>query len=241
MRALDQSTLGWGGSTEDAIRKLKNGASPEKAGIPVKEGRGLGNGVCMKLAPVAAYFYWEGRNIEDCIDDIAAYTALTHKTDEALACSLALTAVFFECFRNDIASFSVQCCIDAAIHASTLGEGKFLSYAEDVCIPSILNTLRDVNRVSSEEIIDRYGGGQCTVFHSLPFSLAFFFKNYHSFTSVYEVINAGGDTDSNAAIVGALLGALCGDQTLPWEYIDGLQDVEKIKRGIGGFKSFLSH
>jgi ADP-ribosylglycohydrolase len=50
----------------------------------------------------------------------------------------------------------------------------------------------------------------------------FFIKNPHSIESLYDVINAGGDTDTNGSILGAMLGALNGTEIFPKELIESI-------------------
>ena len=48
-------------------------------------------------------------------------------------------------------------------------------------------------------------------------------------TEVARVVGLGGDTDTNAAVAGALLGALVGEGGLPPAWLDRLQDREGIR------------
>jgi ADP-ribosyl-[dinitrogen reductase] hydrolase len=47
-------------------------------------------------------------------------------------------------------------------------------------------------------------------------------------TEVKRVVSLGGDTDTNAAVAGALLGALVGEGGLPSAWLDRLQDRNEI-------------
>ena len=48
-----------------------------------------------------------------------------------------------------------------------------------------------------------------------------------------HVVGLGGDADTNAAVTGALLGALHGRPGLPGAWLDRLQDRDRIERGAG--------
>jgi ADP-ribosylglycohydrolase len=54
----------------------------------------------------------------------------------------------------------------------------------------------------------------------------FFLKNPYSIDSLYEVINAGGDADSNGSMVAALLGALNGPFIFPSHLVHGLNQIQ---------------
>jgi ADP-ribosylglycohydrolase len=81
-------------------------------------------------------------------------------------------------------------------------------------------------------IYELYGQGSCYVYDSLPVSYAMFLRDPWSFESVIDTVNAGGDTDTNAKIVGELFGALHGIEFFEnaknrW-MIDELQGANEI-------------
>jgi ADP-ribosyl-[dinitrogen reductase] hydrolase len=47
--------------------------------------------------------------------------------------------------------------------------------------------------------------------------------------ALVEVVNMGGDSDTNGCIAGALLGARCGADATPQRWLDGLQDCERFE------------
>ena len=55
-----------------------------------------------------------------------------------------------------------------------------------------------------------FGNGSCYVYDSLPFSYAYFLKDWSGIQILQQVVEAGGDTDTNAKMVGEMLGALHG-------------------------------
>jgi ADP-ribosylglycohydrolase len=81
--------------------------------------------------------------------------------------------------------------------------------------------------LTSDQIALNYGGGSCYVYNSLPFSYAFFLRNPNSIETLYDVVSAGGDTDSNGSIVGSLLGALHGTSIFPKYLTDALDPTQK--------------
>ncbi|MCB0335921.1 MAG: ADP-ribosylglycohydrolase family protein, partial [Bdellovibrionales bacterium] len=58
--------------------------------------------------------------------------------------------------------------------------------------------------------------------------------------AMYDVINSGGDTDSTAAMVGALLGALNGGDILPEGLIANTQEIEALLKQEEAFACTLS-
>ena len=68
-----------------------------------------------------------------------------------------------------------------------------------------------------------------SVLESIPFVFATVSCHLDSFRDgVLAAVNAGGDTDSNAAMVGAILGALHGVSAIPPEWIDDVEEVDEI-------------
>jgi ADP-ribosylglycohydrolase len=55
---------------------------------------------------------------------------------------------------------------------------------------------------------------------------------------VRRVIGLGGDTDTNAAVAGAVLGARDGASALPQSWLDSLVDREDIEREATGLVRF---
>jgi ADP-ribosylglycohydrolase len=56
---------------------------------------------------------------------------------------------------------------------------------------------------------------------------------------VLHTISLGGDTDTNAAVTGALLGAAFGDTAIPAPWLNKLAEREAIKSEAGALASLL--
>ena len=78
-------------------------------------------------------------------------------------------------------------------------------------------------------------GGNCYVYNSLPFAYAFFLRNPTNTEQLYETIEAGGDTDSNAAMVGALQGALLGPAAFPESLVSQILGLERLLEVVENF------
>src|SRR6185369_12378545 len=68
--AMEESMAGWGTSTRDAIRRLKNGVHWSKSGITTEAHRGTGNGIPMKCGALAAWYASEGTSFGE-FDDVS--------------------------------------------------------------------------------------------------------------------------------------------------------------------------
>lgn len=68
----------------------------------------------------------------------------------------------------------------------------------------------------------------------------FFLRKPHSIEALYDVISAGGDTDTNGSMVGALLGALNGPNIFPDHLIEGLDQEKEIMLVANRFYDCIS-
>ena len=76
-------------------------------------------------------------------------------------------------------------------------------------------------------IINEFRGSPYA-YESLPFTFMFFVRNPLSIDALFDVVSAGMDTDTNASMIGALLGALHGTSIFPAHLVDGLLDREAV-------------
>lgn len=228
--AMKESTEGWGKTTRENVARLE--AATDYV-APYQADRGTGNGVCMKIAPLAIWDYFRSLP-ENALED---YARLTHNTRLAVSSGCVFVKAIQYCLSKKPGEFNRGEFIDTLIK-----EAKRVEAIESIPESSspehqfswALEHLVGIERQSDEQIIRLFGGG-CYVFESLPFSLAFFLKNPESIDAMYDVISAGGDTDSNGSMVAALLGAYHGDKIFPKELISGLHGADEIQDLISEF------
>lgn len=235
--ATGSGVPGWGYSTAESIRRMANNVSWIEAGKTSNSKMGHGNGVVMRIAPLAAWFVSLGRNRENLSfnRNVVDFSCGTHYTQQSAESALLHIQILFSCFCSE---HDVD--MDAILNLST----KCLFWQcgkHDVCKYSVnhLNDtgrciFREVDRIeeikdwTDQEIADMFGGGSCNVTHSLPFTYAHWIKDYRSVDLLYRIVEAGGDTDSNASIAGGMLGAVHGMSVFPKHLIDGLDRNDEI-------------
>lgn len=227
-----EGNLGFGKTTNQAIQKLANGIHWLESGKNNKPKSGVGNGVAMKVSPIGALRaspFWLDQWVEwksKFINNIIGLTLMTHYKRIAIDSALAHVFAVNLCLSGN---FSVK---------KFLGD---ISYWSDFVIFTEIPPLKDnllgrfdilskieLKSLTIEEIIKIFDGGTSYVYNSLPFSYAFFLRNPYSIETLYDVGNAGGDTDTNASIVGGLLGALNGASIFPQHLIEGLWQKDRI-------------
>jgi ADP-ribosylglycohydrolase len=226
IKAMMESTKGWGGTTKNAVRNLANGASWLNSGIK-GEGKGKGNGVAMKIAPLAATNF----RTFDKYDFACRLALMTHQTEMGVSSGFAqLTAVHY-CLSKTPKTFNradfIAICAKACMAGRRFSNRMMcLDPEEDSLAVQILKL--HSGEWPTPEIVKEFGRGSCYCFNSLPFTYAFFVRNPLSIDSLYDVVSAGGDTDTNGSMLAALLGALHGPGIFPSELVDGLVNRDAV-------------
>lgn len=234
VRAYKESTSGWGGTTRDAVKKISEGVHWTKSGEFIgQENRGFGNGVAMKVAPLAAYFALtnEVDNIEKILVDFAA---MTHQTSVAVSSCFAHVEALGYCLKETVDGFRTREFLEDTVNASEYGRRYFPDTLKD----DLSNRLKSIRKIydipdllfDDAYLVSEFGAGTCYVYDSLPFSYAFFLRGPFSIESMYDVAYVGGDADTNASFVASMIGAICGASIFPKALIQGLEAKDQILR-----------
>jgi ADP-ribosylglycohydrolase len=226
------SVNGWGKTTKEAVAKMVDGAKWDQASLTDEKNRGTGNGICMKVAPVGLYMALTN---PDCnnpqwandVKKLSKLATMTHFTSMAITSGFAQAFATFKCFQSDPNNFDLDSFIRTVAGSGKMGRRYLFKTIGDDDIASRLLLLEKHKEFNTERIINELKG-TCYVYDSLPFTLMFFVKNPYSIESMYDVASSGGDTDTNASMLGALLGALHGTKIFPKELVVGLYDREKV-------------
>jgi ADP-ribosylglycohydrolase len=227
VRAWAETKHGWGGTTRDAVLRIQNGTSWRDSGSLT----GSGNGIPMKIAPIGAMYALLGYNIPYQL--FIDFAAMTHRSRLGIESGYVHANAIEYCLRMSPDHFST---IGFVSVVSNTQDGCFLRcFPEEIDMtqPSVMERilmLRNIplNDLDVEIFRKLFGKGNGYVYDSLPFSYAFFLRNPQSIESLYDVGNAGGDTDTNASIVGGLLGALHGPDIFPEHLVKGLYRSDYI-------------
>lgn len=251
IQAMDKTTLGWGGSTKRSVARLKAGVPWSVSG----EANGAGNGVAMKAAPFGALLFtdmvafrlkFSGPPFEihmslrhaTVYEKVASLALMTHKTRMGVASGLVQTEAILACLiagEEDPAELLLKGIAGAAI----LGERYPLEAgAEKDSLSRRLIKIRQGKlhkQLDVGQLAKSFDWATCYAYNSLPFSYAAFLRNPRSIETLYDVASAGGDTDTNASIVGGMLGALNGTRIFPDHLVQGLWKKDEV---IGTAKRF---
>jgi ADP-ribosyl-[dinitrogen reductase] hydrolase len=199
---------GYGKTTLMAVHNLLEGKHWSQSGVPGS----YGNGTAMRAAPFGVYFRDDlPMLIEACKID----SAITHASEEAEAGSIAIGLSAALAAQNDTDHLLDR------IH-------KVLPDSKVKSIIYTLGSLVAATHIPASSAL-RVLGTKADVRQTVPAALYCFLKfdNYNE--AVLAAIKAGGDTDTTAAIVGALFGAKLGIKAIdPIYYV--VEDFDRLIR-----------
>jgi ADP-ribosylglycohydrolase len=173
--------------------------------------KSAGNGAAMRAAIIGTFF-------DDQLEKRATFgralAQVTHTDPRAIEGALYVAELAAVCSRSPRGTSPEVCQQQARQCVSIAALGDAIDRARDLAF-------QKVSTLGAAESCGTSG----FVLHSVPFA-TFGFLRYGSnpLHALTEVISAGGDTDSIAAIVGAWLGALHGEAGLTGELIDRIHD-----------------
>jgi len=201
---------GIGASTLKAMRDLQAGAHWALSGA--RGERAAGNGAAMRIAPLAFFLDPAIPHDRTVIRDVAR---ITHHHEEAY-----------------IGALAVVLAIRLLASGETLSYSRVASQLPDSRVRDQLFALAE--SASSEPlatIANRFGSsGFVAETVPLAFEVARRMQ-ISSFESViYEMNNAGGDTDTIGAIAGQLAGIVLGPQELPIRYLGSIPAAPYVRK-----------
>lgn len=219
---VSKRARGYGKTTLLAVHNLIQGKHWSESGIQGS----YGNGTAMRAAPFGVYYR---DDLSKLISVCKVDSAITHASEEAEAGSITIGVA---------AALAVQGDTDRLLD-------RILEVIPDSKVKIALNglgALVDADHIDAKMAL-QFMGTKADVRETVPAALYCFLKfdNYHD--AVVAAIRAGGDTDTTAAIVGALFGAKLGMQGIDRSFytvedFEGLVELDsKLYNRSGG--SFL--
>lgn len=190
---------GYGGGTVVVLHEIRDGRPWADAAGAAFGGRGSwGNGAAMRVAPLGAYFAGDPRR---AAAEAASSAEVTHRHPEAIVGAMAVAVAASHCAYTR----GKQCAPDELLDAvepylidGRTGDG-------------IRRARKLLGRSVAEAAYELGNGAQVGAADTVPFTLwaaAVFLDDYPA--AVTACIEAGGDVDTTAAIVGGLVAAHTG-------------------------------
>ena len=204
-----------GETTEIALTNIKNGIPISNAAI--KNESSCGNGALMRILPLV--FYCENLSLDEIYQLVEKFASITHGHIRShMACFYLVLYVHrllgFKSGPKENGSQNKKLCfakVSKEVEDFFDMREKFKN--EKKHFERLFNTLPN-------KLIDLQNTGY--VIHSLEVVLSSFLKYNRYETIVVSTIKLGGDTDTNACIVGGLAGLFYGINNIPKKWRDEL-------------------
>lgn len=198
---------GYGKTTLLAVQNLLAGKHWSESGVPGS----YGNGTAMRAAPFGVYFR---NDLQSLIAICKMDSGITHASEEAEAGSIAIALAAACAVNGEKATL-----LDKLWEVLPDSKVKSLVYS--------LDSLIDSPQITAEQAL-KIIGTKADVRQTVPAAIYCFFKfdNYHD--AVLASIKAGGDTDTTAAIVGALFGAQLGMSAINRDLATSVEGSDRL-------------
>ncbi len=214
---------GAGQTTRKALENLKNGVPWYQSG----ELGALGNGTAMRIAPLGVFYKDEPTRLMKAakLDAI-----ITHDGHEAQQGSIAM-AMGVALLLNGVKREEILESLRHILEPSRLLDNINLIASNKTIYDTLKNKdyERNLDRNGGNRIISQLIlGNKYTVVEAVPRAF-YVFVATRSFEEAIELaIRGGGDTDTVAAMVGALAGAYYGLDAIPDSYIKPIENYELL-------------
>lgn len=204
-----------GGATARAIRRLKQGVAPEKAGGMGESDNG--NGSLMRIAPLT-FFLSKVEDAEERFCLVKDVSSLTHAHEY----SVTACYIYVEMLNKLRVGQEKK-----AAYAELRGDfARGMPFLRESALKKFERILTgDISALPEEKI---QSGG--FVVHTLEAALWSFLNANTYRDAVLKAVNLGDDTDTTGAVTGALAGLAYGLSSLPQEWREQLAASEEIAR-----------
>jgi len=204
---------GIGLATGRAIGKLWLGFPPHASGV-----YSAGNGPAMRVAIIGAFF-------ADDADRRAAYVAastrMTHTDPKALTGATAIAELAAWIMRERLTAPPPLDDFLAVLRRCGPADQDWQGRVDTIAQAA----REDVSVAILAERLGLADGVTGYIYHTVPVVVYAWFRHGSDFrATLTAVLDCGGDTDTSGAIVGALAGAMCGEDAMPADWRAGVVD-----------------
>lgn len=198
---------GYGKTTLQAVQNLMNGTHWSESGVPGS----YGNGTAMRAAPFGVYFR---NDLKLLIESVKIDSAMTHASDEAEAGALAIAIASFYAVNKDMTDLLKKITVNLP----------------DTKVKTILcglSAMINSNNITPQQAL-RALGTKADVKQTVPTVLYCLLRFPTYEEAVLAAIKSGGDTDTNASLIGGLFAANHGKKCIPQLWVDGVEDKDNL-------------
>lgn len=201
---------GYGSMTRAQLNEINRGGDWRQGAANAFGGQGsMGNGGAMRVAPLGAYFADDLRRV---VDEARTSALVTHTHPEGVAGTIAV---------------AVAAAVSANLTPATPGNftktlfDTVLEFTPDGRVRRGIQLAAEIPQPTPiEDVVRALGNGsQVTAPDTVPFTIwsaAHHLSDYIG--ALKDTIRAGGDCDTNAAIVGGIVALSAGEESMPKDW-----------------------
>lgn len=238
-KSAEQAILNWaedkryfdqyvGPTTRAAVERIKGTAVSNYYDFICCDNAKASNGSAMKIAPAGLF---NPGNVDGAIEDAITICRPTHNNNLSISGACAIAAAVSEAMSEESNLYSV---IQAGIYGAEKGEELSRGTCAVLAGPSVVKRIKmavqigvtasDVDEATTE-IADLVGSG-LHISEAVPavFGIMIAAKG-DLLEGIIAAVNIGSDTDTIAAMTGAVLGAMNGPGAIPEHYLELLEMV----------------
>jgi len=219
-RKVSQScdlTRGYGIGTIKAVLALRAGAAWHEVSRIVFEKGSFGNGAAMRVSPVGLFFHHNLEALRKAAMDQANVTH-THPLGQwgAVMQASSVGLALLQDSRNPLKKEEIIIELREILWSGPVEYQKALNEMENIFALG--------KKIEAKEIVRRLGNG-IEAHRSVPTASCLALTYSPDFQdAIRAAISLGGDTDTIAGMVGAIVGAHVGERGLPTEWIEQLEE-----------------
>jgi len=193
----------YGPTSSEAIKRLKMGYSWRESGVPSDT-----DGAAMRVASIGLVYHFNYNLVEDYA---VISSMITHKGSAAIGGAVAV-AIAIACVINEDDRMLEEIIKRTEKYDSLISEK--IEYAYQIRNASLEKAVKSL-------------GNSIMAFDAVPLAFYCYFSSKTFEKAVTKAVNAGGDTDTIAAIAGAIKGTEVGEEKIP-EKFKRIKNQEKI-------------
>jgi poly(ADP-ribose) glycohydrolase ARH3 len=215
---------GYGPGTQEALRRIRDGESWEKASEKLFGGKGsYGNGAAMRVAPIGLLYYDDADTLRELAYKSSSITHAHELGKEGAALQAFSIALAVRGQKEDMVS-ELQEFARSEVYKKKIGKIAVLLQKKS----------------TKKGIIAELGNGEAA-FNSVPTALYSFLRFDTFEASVIYAVGLGGDTDTIGAMTGAICGAYYGEGAIPNQWVEKLEEGAKGRSYIKRLAEELYH
>lgn len=234
IRGIDEDTIAWAFTTRfrkdpergygkmarRILESLCTGAHWKEVSMTAFGSGSFGNGAAMRVAPIGGYF------ADDLIAASAAATRsarVTHFHPEGIAGAVAVAIASAVAFSSRHLS--------AGQAAEAIWQAV-LNYTPEGKVRDGISVARSMSGATANEIVSKVGNGAgVSAQDTVPFCIWSACRNLGDFReALFSTVEAGGDCDTNCAIVCGIVTAYVGAGAIPAEWLRVKEPLVRVVR-----------